>query len=357
MSVFFKIRKDGTTAWFYDFTYNKIRYRGVGGATKSQAMRTQEKIRDEVLTGEFGLANRVGNPPIEDFAKTFLERRKHIRSHKRDALSARTLLKFFKGKVLLSIKPQDIEEYIGQRRNEGVTPATINRELACFKRMYNLAIKWGDAKKNPVNDVDFLEEPPGRTRFLSEDECQRLINRSASHLKPILITALNTGLRLGEILSLQWQQVHIDSVAEPCIEVIHTKNNKTRFVPLNDDMVTLLSSLRRDSEYVFLGARGKPLKSVRKPFESALKRTGISGFRFHDLRHTFASHYVMSGGDILSLKAILGHSSMRMVERYTHLASSHQFRLVNNLNGRFSICHPNATWPSRLRILKKSKAP
>jgi len=357
MSVFFKIRKDGTSAWYYDFTYNKIRYRGVGGATKSQAMRTQEKIRDEVLTGEFGLATRVGNPPIEDFAKTYLERRKHIRSHKRDALSVRTLLKFFKGKVLLLIKPQDIEEYIGQRRDEGVTPATINRELACFKRMYNLAIKWGDAKKNPVNDVDFLEEPPGRTRFLSEDECQRLINRSASHLKPILITALNTGLRLGEILSLQWQQVHFDSVVEPCIEVIHTKNNKTRFVPLNDDMVTLLGGLRRDSDYVFLSARGKPLKSVRKPFESALKRTGISGFRFHDLRHTFASHYVMSGGDILSLKAILGHSSMRMVERYTHLASSHQFRLVNNLNGRFSICHPNATWPSRLRILEKNEAP
>jgi site-specific recombinase XerD len=88
----------------------------------------------------------------------------------------------------MSIMPSDIEDYIGERRKEGVANATINRELACLKKMYNLAIKWGDAKRNPVIDVEFLEEPPGRTRFLSEEEAQRLIKCSSDHLKPIMMT-------------------------------------------------------------------------------------------------------------------------------------------------------------------------
>lgn len=341
MSVFFKKRKDGTLAWYYDFMYNNIRYRSVGGTTKTQALRAQEKRRSKVISGEFDLEGRVGNIKIEKFAQTYLERRKHLRSHVRDGLSTRTLLKFFKGKTLYSIRPQDIEDYIGYRMNCRVANATINRELACLKRMYSLAIKWGEAKKNPVKDVDFLEEPPGRTRFLSERECRRLIECSDNHLKPIIITALNTGMRLSEILTLNWKQIHIDIVIDPYIELGvdlgQTKNNKKRFVPLNEDMVSMLKTTNNGSPFVFLGTREKPLKSVRKPFVKALERAEINDFRFHDLRHTFASHFVMNGGDLLSLKEILGHSNMKMVERYTHLASAHKRKQINNLNGKFSI--------------------
>lgn len=344
MSVFFKKREDNTIAWYYDFTYNKIRYRGIGGATKTQALRTQEKLRNQVINGEFGLVENQENPLIDQFAENYLARRKHIRSHIRDELSVRILLRTFKGKTLLSIQPQNIEDYIGKRLHEGVSNGTINRELACLKHMYNLAIKWKCARKNPVNDVDFLEEPPGRTRFLSQQECQCLLAYCSKHLKPIAMTALNTGMRLREILSLRWKQVHIDYVIEPYVELGETKNNKKRFVPLTDDMVALFEGMNKNSEYVFLDSYGKnPLQSVRKPFINALKKAGISDFRFHDLRHTFASHYIMSGGDMLSLKEILGHSTMKMVERYAHLASAHKHRQINNLKGKFSICHPNAT--------------
>jgi len=357
MSVFFKKRKDGTAAWFYDFMYNKVKYRGVGGTTKTQALRALDKKRSEVLSGEIGLIAKVGNPKIDKFAETSLERRQHLRSHKRDDLSVRTLMKFFKGKVLLAINPSDIEDYIAKRRNENVANGTINRELACLKRMFNLAIKWGEAKKNPVNDVDYLEEPPGRTRFLSEEEAQNLIECAGDHLKPIIMTALNTGMRLSEILSLTWEQVHIDKVIEPYIEISQTKNNKKRFVPLDDDMVDLFQSMRKNhSQHVFLGTRGEPLKSVRKPFDKALKRADISDFKFHDLGHTFASHYVMNGGDPLALKEILCHSNLRMVERYAHLASSHKHRQINNLNGKFKICHPIATSNETLnKVVKGGK--
>jgi site-specific recombinase XerD len=341
MGVFSIKRKDGTYSWYYDFMYNGVRYRNRGGTTKTQAIRALDKKRSEVFNDDHGLVIKIGNPKIDSFAAKYLARRKHLRFHKRDALSVRKLLSRFKGKKLLSITASDIEDYITFRMSDGLSNATINRELACLKRMFSLAIKWGDAKYNPVKDIDFLEEPPGRTRFLSIDEAQSLIFNASDHLKPIIITALNTGMRLSEILSLKWNQVHIENVIDPMIEITETKNNKKRFIPLNETTVELLKSIRTkntDSEYVFLGTHGKALSSVRKPFIKALQKTGIQDFRFHDLRHTFASHYVMSGGDMMSLKEVLGHSNLRMVERYSHLASAYKRKMINNLNGKFDNC-------------------
>jgi integrase len=347
MSIYSKKRKDGSTAWYYDFMYNGVRYRGVGGTTKTQALRVQERKRSEVLDVDNGLANKVRNPKIETFAETYLQRRKHMRSQKRDDLSARTLLRYFRGQNLMSILPSDIEDYKGIRMKDGVSNSTINRELTCFKRMYSLANKWGDAKNNPVKEVNFLEEPPGRTRFLSQEEAQKVIQNASKHLQPVIITALNTGMRLGEILSLKWNQVYIDNAIEPYLELTITKNNRKRFIPLNRDMVDLLKHLevmdKAESEYVFLGRQKKPLKCIKNPFGNAIKKAEIKDFRFHDLRHTFASHYVMSGGDLISLKEILGHSTLKMVERYSHLASAYRTKMINNLNGKFKNCHLFAT--------------
>ena len=344
MGVYLKVRKDGTKAWFYDFMHNKVRYRGVGGTTKTQALRALEKKRSELLNGDHGLQTQANNPLIQDFVKTYLKRREHLRSRKRDELSARHISDYFKGKRLIAIQSSDIEDYKSNRRSQGVKNATINRELACLKRMYSLAIKWEDAKYNPVKDVDFLEEPPGRTRYLSEEEAMTLINSGNNALKHNVITALNTGMRLQEILGLKWKNVHLESSIEPYIEIEETKNNKKRFIPLNDDLIVLFESIRNNHpDYVFIGTRGKPLLSVKKPFSTALRKAGITDFKFPDLRHTFASHFVMNGGDLLALKDILGHSSLKMVMRYAHLASAHKRKLLNNLSGKFSDCHPIAT--------------
>lgn len=352
MGVYSKKRKDGTQAWYYDFMHNKVRYRGVGGVTKTQAQRTLDKVRSKVLSGEYELENKVKNPRIEVFAETYLKRRQYLRSRKRDAYSVKHILDHFRGKVLSQIKPADIEDYIAKRREFGISNATINRELACLKRMYNLAIKWGDAKRNPTNDIRFLEEPPGRTRFLSQEEAAKLVASCSTHLRPIVITALNTGMRLSEILGLTWDCVFIENAIDPYVALTATKNNKARYVPLNNDVVEVFTELKKNqvSQYVFLSTHKKQLKSVRKPFETALKKAGILNFRFHDLRHTFASHFVMNGGDLLTLKEILGHHSMKMVERYAHLAAAHKSKQVNNLNGIFSNCHPFATSENILKM-------
>ncbi len=155
-------------------------------------------------------------------------------------------------------------------------------------------------------------------------------------------------MRLGEILGLTWDRVHIESVMDPYVEITNTKNNKDRFVPFNKEMIELFEKLtheKRHPYFVFVGERGKPIKSVKKPFETAMQRAGIVNFRFHDLRHTFASYFMMRGGDLLTLKEFLGHSSMKMVERYAHLAPGHKVRQINNLSGIFSDnnCHLFAT--------------
>ena len=224
MSVYNRPKKNGSPSWYFDFKLNGIRYHGIGGATKTQALRVQEKVRNEVIAEAYELPHEILNQPFGQFMETYLSRRTHLRSHKRDALSARTLCAFFKNQSFTNISPANIEDYIISRRKEGVSNATINRELACMKTMYNQAIKWGEAKRNPVIHVKFLEEPPGRTKCLCEEDCQCLIACSADHLRPIIITALNTGMRLGEILSLKWSQVHLNLGFEPYIEIEKTKN-------------------------------------------------------------------------------------------------------------------------------------
>jgi integrase len=257
MGIFKQKRRDGTVTWYYDFTYRKRRYRGLGGTTMTQALRALEKVRTKVLS-------QSNNPTIEKFAEKYLANcRYRLRAWKRDELSVRTLLESqrLKSKVLSAINPSDIEGYIADRKNDGVANATINRELSCLKRMYTLAIKWGDTKRNLAADVELLEEPPGRTRFLTAEECQRLVECSPENLRTIVLTALLTGMRLGELLNLKWDHVHIDHVIDPYVEIEISKNNKKRFVPLNSEMVELLNALRaksRGSEHVFLSVRGKP---------------------------------------------------------------------------------------------------
>ncbi|MBN2413388.1 site-specific integrase [candidate division KSB1 bacterium] len=341
MSVYKKSRKDGSRAWFYDFSHNGVRYRGVAGSTKTQALIVQDKIRAKVLNGEYDLKDKYNNQRFEDFAQKYSRRNSHLRSYKRIKIFLNNLTAFFSGNVLSNITANEIEEYKSKRLVDGVTKTTVNRELECLRRMYNLAVKWGDAKTNPVNNVDFFKEPPGRTRYLTLEDAKSLLDNCNVFLKPVVFTALNTGMRLSEILTLRWNQVHIRSVIDPYIELSETKSNKKRSIPLNDDMVELLNQLYpNDSEYVFLNVTGMPFKSVKISFHTALKKSEILDFRFHDLRHTFASHFIMNGGDLLTLKEILGHSSLKMVARYTHLAQKHKLRQINNLVGKFK----NATY-------------
>lgn len=335
MSVYCKIRKDGTKAWYYNFMYKGRRYRAVGGTTKTEALRAQEKIRSEVLNGEYELKRNAKNPVIEAFAEKFLARRKDTRSYERYVILVQHLLRRFKGKTLGAITPEDAEDYKGWRKAEGVKNATVNRELACLKTMYNLGMKWGDTNKNPVNGVRYLHEPPKKDRFVTREEAVKLVEAAPEHFKPILITVFNTGMRLQEVLGLKWDMVKLwDTGGE--IELVYTKNGKKRYIPLNKTMRELFLDLDRKSEYVFIGTRKEPLKSVRKPLATAVKRAGIEKTTFHDFRHSWASWMSEAGVDPYTVMEIGGWSNMRTLMRYLHRTRAQRQSAVEKIDGYLS---------------------
>lgn len=335
MRVYSRLNKKGQKVWFYKFMHNGKLYKKTIGNSKREAERAVLDKLQELEELDSGIREKIANPIIEDFAVEYLESKFGLKDRKRVEISVNHICKFFSGNRLMSIKQKDIYKFMRFRKSCKKTNATVNRDLAILKNMFNCAMKWGDANRNPVKGLKYLDEPCGRTRFLDEDEYDRLISNASDHLKPIIFTAVHTGLRKSEILTLKWVHVFLNQ-KKPYLKIVNTKSKKDRHVRLNQDMINLLKEMSNNgSEYVFLGKYNRPLTDIKKPFQATLKRAGIREFRFHDLRHTFASHYLMEGNSLLELKRILGHSSLEMVERYSHLSDEFADESINRLNGKF----------------------
>ena len=229
-----------------------------------------------------------------------------------------------------------VEQYQTGRLKKGNKPASVNRVLAVLSHMFTKAVEWEMVEEEilkKIRRVKMLPEHNRRLRYLSKEECQKLINACEPHLQPIIIAALNTGMRKGEILNLKWENIDLRN-GFILLEI--TKNGDRRELPVNNTLRACLQSLQRrlDVPYVFYDkATGKPYKFIRRSFNTACRRAGIRDFRFHDLRHTFASHLVMAGVDITTVKELLGHKSLTMTLRYAHLAPSHKVKAVGVLDG------------------------
>ena len=172
-----------------------------------------------------------------------------------------------------------------------------------------------------------------RTRYLTEDEIPKLLGecKTTKHLHHIVVCALNTGMRRGEILNLKWNQVR-----NGFIYLEKTKTKTRREIPVNDEFAQVLKEIRKEqgltSEYVFTYAR-RTIGKVDRAFHGALRRAGIENFTFHDLRHTFASHLIMRGASLKEVQELLGHKTVTMTLRYAHLAEENKKKAVGLLNG------------------------
>ncbi len=219
--------------------------------------------------------------------------------------------------------------------NRGLKNSSCNKVLNILKHMFTKAVDWemveSDVLKR-IRKVKLLQDDSKRLRFLSKEECQTLINTCQGNTKPIVITALNTGMRKGEILDLKWDNLDLK---HGFILLDITKNGERREIPINDTLRGVLQGITRrlDIPYVFYDSiTGKPFQDVKRSFNTALRKTGIRDFHFHDLRHTFASHLVMAGIDITTVKELLGHKTLTMTLRYSHLAPSHKVKAVDILD-------------------------
>ncbi len=228
----------------------------------------------------------------------------------------------------------------GNRVETYRSPATVNRYIATLSIVLSKAYKeWEWLEENPMSKVAKFKENRGRTRFLSEEEQTSLLLACKEMSNPLIyllvVLALSTGARLGELLSLTWDNVNLNS-DEPMLYFMETKNGENRAVPLTGYALELLkehSKIRKlNSKLVFARNDGTKPADLRWQWEKALEKSGIKNFRFHDLRHTAASNLAMNGASLLEIGEILGHKTQAMTKRYSHLTKKYTASVLERAN-------------------------
>jgi integrase len=356
MGVF---RREKSQFWYVSYTdHNGIRHRQSTDATsKTEAQAIERALRTKVREGRF-FDNH------EPSSILFSELLDKVDKHARDSgiksygsyfcRYAISLKSFFGDVPIHTITGQDIERYKLARANEElkttgrkISKTTVNHSLAILKRVFNLAIRWDLLQSNPVKKVDFFRKVNGRTRFLSEEEQARLLGQCEGVLQDVVLVAMRTGMRLGEVLSMKKADIDFNGCF---IYLKETKSGEPRAVPMMDQVKGTLAQLaigKADADFIFVNRNGDPYKSLRTVFESAVHRAGLKDFRFHDLRHTFASDFLRTGGDIYILARILGHSTVSMTERYGHLTKGHMLSQLSAMEAQLEGCAkenvPNST--------------
>jgi integrase len=321
-----------------------LRYAGLDGKivfepTGTDKLKIAESLlhkrKAEIDSGKQPEIIKIKNHSFKELAEEYVKWAERQRAFKQKKLVVIQLVSQFGHYPLRRFDTRMLEQYQTERLQKGNKAGTVNRHLSIMKHMFTKAIDWNmveDETLKRVRKAKLLEENNRRLRYLSKEECQALINNCDNHLKPIVTMALNTGMRKGEILSLKWDNVDL---RHGFILLDITKNGERREIPINTTLrETLVSILRRvDIPYVFFSDKsGKRYGNLQRSFNTACRRTGIKDFRFHDLRHTFASQLVMAGIDITTIKELLGHKTLTMTLRYAHLAPSHKVRAVDILD-------------------------
>ena len=246
------------------------------------------------------------------------------------------LPEWFKRLKLNEIGIKEIELVQNHILENGKSIATCNRYIAIIQACFTKAYEWNfinEDKLKIIRKVKKLKGEIGRLRFLSKEEIRALLANCEPHLYPIVFTALNTGMRKSEILNLKWDNVDLK---HGLILLEKTKNGERREIPINEPLKQLFKQLftnrRLNTEYVFVNPEtGKRYIDLKRSFHSACKKAGIRDFRFHDLRHTFASQLVMNGVDLKTVQELLGHKTIKMTLRYAHLSQAHKKEAVKAL--------------------------
>ena len=325
-AVYPRKTKGGNIRWYLDYrdrSGKRIKELVPLAATQWEAvLALQEAVRKE-FDAEYGLKRQREKTTFKELSAMYLEdyAKQNKKSWKDDQYRIEANMNpYFKDAELDDITPQRIEQYRAERLEAGVTKSTINRELTILKKMFNLAIDWNLTEQNPIVKVKlFSEKGTKKERILKADEESKLLPACPDHLKPIIIMALNTGMRRGEILNLRWRQVDLE---RRLVTAENTKGGQNRTIPVNGTLFHELARIKAQggsSELVFPNPRtGRPFTELKNSFKKACRTVGIHDLRFHDLRHTFATRLIEGGVDIVTVKELLGHFSVTVTQRYTH---------------------------------------
>jgi integrase len=268
-------------------------------------------------------------------------------------------------KQLSELNAWEMQKWVAKRKEEGKAAATISYSLNTLKGALSRAVNWGLIESHDLKNVTIPKEDNTRIRYLSAGEESALLHaiaernilirskresanqhrqirgraelinlnqvRFVDHVEPIIILAMNSGLRKGELFSLEWSDINLD-LKYLTVKGSKAKSKKNRVVPLNGTALETLVAWRKqnpEKRYVFTnGYDDQPITDIKKAWLNLLDDAEISDFRFHDLRHHFASKLVMAGVDLNTVRELLGHSDLKMTLRYAHLAPEHKAAAV-----------------------------
>jgi integrase len=299
--------------------------------TRRGAEQYERQVREALLAGTLGKEVKEV-PTLEAFQPRFLDysevNNKPSTVYAKRWVLREHLVPAFGKRRLDTIGPADVEQYKARKLREGQSAKSVNNHLTVLRKLLNLAVEWGELSHAPR--VKQLKVAHGDFQFLSFEEAERFVAVAAPEWRAFLVTALKTGLRVGELLALRWED--LDLVAGRLV-VRRTlwrdqegtpKGGRTREVPLSDEaMATLKAHRHLKGPYVFCEADGRRLNHNR--VKDVVPRTCARAqlakrLTTHDLRHSFASHLVMRGVALKAVQELLGHATIDMTMRYAHLS-------------------------------------
>jgi integrase len=340
-----RIGKSGTT-W-------RVRVRRLAGPplTKSFERKMDAEawargVESKIDAGEHVATSEARKRTVADAIDRYLEVTLPRAKHRKNADEQTRLLAVWKeligDRALVSLTPAVIAEKrdaLAKRTNragEAISGATVNRHLTALSAVLTVATKeYGWLQKNPVANVSRLADSKGRERFLSEAERQALLTAcdasTCDALGPVVRLALATGARKGELMSLDWASVNLE---RRTVRFVDTKNGDNRTVPLAPTAVEVLKAWRKGRLPVGL-VFPLTIDGIDKPWREARAEAGLGDFRFHDLRHSAASYLAMSGASLMDIAAILGHKTLAMVKRYSHLSEQHTMAAIDRMADKF----------------------
>lgn len=343
------VRKEGKK-WFVDIRFKGKRYRprspenSKAGAQAYEAVLRQKLARGESMEDVIHAAEP--SPTFEQFAWRWheeyaLPNNKPTEQKRKKYILSASLVPFFGKMRVDEIRAHHIEQYKAHEVKRGITNKTIKNHLTVLNRCLATAYEWLELDGTPPK-IKWMKCASYRTDYLSPDECEALLSRAEGAVREMILTALRTGMRLGELKGLQWSSIDWNrravivrhSYCDVSKTLLPPKSNRERPIPLDVDVYEMLCKRKRCTGYVFLDSDGKPFHKSRAPYRllQARKAAGLRKIGWHTLRHTFASHLVAQGVHLQAVQALLGHSSVGTTMRYTHLAPSALDDAIARLN-------------------------
>lgn len=329
------------------FRFSHQRYRKaspentLAGAKAYEALIRQKLSKGEKLENEIKKVKKT--PDFQTFSKQWFEvyvktNNKHSEVSNKESILRAHLVPFFGKKAIDQINGLDIEGFKAKEIKAGLSHKSINNFLIVMSRCLKIAQEWSVIEKVPR--IKLLKVQIQKFDHLSEKECQDLLDNSDGILKNMILVALKTGLRFGELIALEWKDIDYTNNQMTVRQSLYrgvmggTKSNKIRFVPLIDDVCETLRSINKNNSFIFTKEKGDNLEPMLclRWLHRTCERAGLRRIGWHTLRHTFASQLAQRGVSITIVKELLGHSDIRTTMRYSHLTTSATREAVLLLN-------------------------